>query len=166
MRQTFGLTSEFRWSLLRVPRYHWVNGAADRIGCLNCVSAIFVPVLRDRPCLGPLFMAQWPTTSVNAWHEIRAMGARPLQWPVSVIPNEELEQFRRSLETVVCETVPNPCKAGDRIFVNFPGAQNVTGYCVWASKGIVSVKIIFLNREVLLQLPYSAVQAVIAPEGQ
>jgi hypothetical protein len=154
-----------QWGLVFAKAgYHFINNAAKRIGCLTCVNNVFVPVLHERPCLGALFLAQWPLTSIQAWHEITALGVRPIgQWPLAAIADSELDRFKAELLAAegAIAVEPAPCAPGDRISFVFPGVNNAIGYCLWTNERAVGVKFAFLGRDNTLTLPFGSIIAVL-----
>lgn len=150
--------------------------AHDALQALSCVADVCVPtrievaILRGRkverrvPWLGPLALARWPTEDPHAWHDVANL--RPILgivggWPPAVVPSAQVDRLLRSidiLENRPEEKAEPPCKPGNIVRFTHLAFFRLLARCVWVSDMQVGLRITLLGREVVVPVPWAAVE--------
>lgn len=173
------------WHVVVCRPGHALRGA-EAVARLPCVSEIYAPLRmteknrwsqQSQLWLGVLVLARWPGDDPHAWHDVAGATAigRPLTpvvsailggWPPATVPDAAVERFARAIQVIeskgqVIDLSP-PCAAGDAVrFTHLGGAfYEVLGHCLWASAGVVGIRVRMMGHDQVIQVPYAGVVGV------
>lgn len=167
--------AEWHVAVLRWDRW---QHAAEALQALACVAEVCAPTrveiatLRGRsverrvPWLGPLALARWPTDDPHAWHDVASL--IPVLgivggWPPAVVPREQVTRLLRSIEekqNKPAEPTEPPCKRDELVRFTHLAFFRLIARCAWVSHKHeqVGLRLMLLGREVVLPVPWSAVE--------
>jgi hypothetical protein len=161
-----------------ICRFGRALDAAEALSKLACISEVCAPfqersnhrhgrsIERHQPWLGPLVLARWPGDDPHAWHDVNDLA--PVVgilggWPPATVSDAAVERFLGSIQEIESNghiDPPPPCAAGDIVrFSHLDVFHRVVARCLWAAGGMVGLRLRMLGHDMMLQVPYAAIEA-------